>query len=122
MDVYYDSKSIRSGVYGRDRFFFEIYPFEMDSLDNFNRQSMKFEGELTSAGIFPVIQETLQLQADKSLGFKYLTPDSGLSVYGGRGSFMQELTLSNKGLQGSGTINYLTSSTVSEDIQFYPDS
>ncbi len=120
--VYYDDKKIQDGVYDRDRFYFEIYPFEMDSLDNFNRQSMQFEGELTSAGIFPVIQETLRLQGDKSLGFKYMTPDSGLSLYKGKGMFFQEISLSNQGLQGSGTINYLTSSTISDDIRFYPDS
>ena len=36
--VYYDDKNIQNGVYSRDKFFFQIYPFEMDSLDNFNRQ------------------------------------------------------------------------------------
>jgi hypothetical protein len=120
--VYYDDKETHNGVYSRDKFFFEIYPFDMDSLDNFNRRSMKFDGELTSAGIFPVIKETLRLQADKSLGFKHTTPDSGLFLYGGRGSFTNDIFLSNQGLQGAGTINYLTSATMADDIQFYPDS
>jgi len=120
--VYYDDKKIQNGVYTRDKFFYEIYPFEMDSLDNFNRRSMQFDGELTSAGIFPVIHETLRLQADKSLGFKHLTPDSGLALYNGKGSFVDQISLSNKGLQGSGTIYYLTSSTLADDIRFYPDS
>jgi len=120
--VYYDEKQNHGGVYTRDRFFFEIYPFEMDSLDNFNRRSMKFDGELTSAGIFPVIQETLRLQDDKSLGFRHMTPDSGLSLYNGKGKFTDEIFLSNRGLNGKGTINYLTSTTMSDEIDFYPDS
>jgi hypothetical protein len=120
--VYYDDKKIQNGIYTRDKFYFEIFPFEMDSLDNFNRRSMKFDGELSSAGIFPVIQETLRIQPDKSLGFKHLTPDSGLSVYSGKGSYKNEISLTNQGLTGAGTIDYLTSSTVSEDIRFSPDS
>lgn len=120
--VYYDDMTTHNGVYGRDKFFFEIYPFEMDSLDNFNRRSMQFAGELTSAGIFPVIQETLRLQADKSLGFKYMTPDSGLQLYGGKGHFSREIRLNNSGLQGSGTIQYLTSTTEADQISFFPDS
>jgi len=120
--VYYDSKNIQNGVYARDKFYYRIYPFDMDSLDNFNRQSMNFTGELTSAGIFPTIRENLRLQPDKSLGFRYLAPDSGLSVYGGKGTFQNEISLSNSGFRGKGTINYLTSSTSSDEIWFYPDS
>ena len=120
--VYYDDKKIQNGVYSRDKFFFKIYPFEMDSIDNFNRRSMKFEGELASSGIFPVIQEILRLQPDKSLGFKHMTPDSGLSLYSGKGSLKSEISLSNKGLTGSGSVYYLTATTRSDNIQFYPDS
>jgi hypothetical protein len=120
--VYYDDKKIHNGIYTRDRFFYKISPFEMDSLDNFDRRSMKFDGELSSAGIFPVIREILRLQPDKSLGFKHLTPDSGLSVYSNKGIFISEISLTNRGLTGAGKINYLSSSTISEDIQFFPDS
>jgi hypothetical protein len=120
--VYYDNKKIQDGVYDRERFFFKIYPFTEDSLDNFTRQSMNFNGELASAGIFPVIQETLRLLPDKSLGFKHITADSGLVLYRGKGIFSQEIFLSNTGLTGRGIVNYLTSSFSSDDIIFYPDS
>jgi hypothetical protein len=120
--VYYDDKTIQSGVYSRDKFFYQIYPFEMDSLDNFNRKSMQFNGELTSAGIFPVIKETLRLQPDNSLGFHHAAPDSGISVYGGKGTFNKDIILSRSGLTGNGTLNYLTSSVASEQLRFYPDS
>jgi hypothetical protein len=120
--VYYDDKTIQSGIYSRDKFFYQIYPFEMDSLDNFNRKSMQFNGELTSAGIFPVIQETLRLQPDNSLGFHHMAPDSGITVYGGKGTFKNDIILNRSGLTGKGTLDYLTSMVASEDLRFYPDS
>jgi hypothetical protein len=120
--VYYDDKKIHNGVYTRDRFYFQINPFVMDSLDNFNRRSVKFDGKLTSAGIFPVFQETLHLQPDKSLGFRHMTPDSGLFLYAGKGTFTNEISLTNNGFKGKGIVDYLTSSTASEDILFFPDS
>jgi hypothetical protein len=120
--VYYDSKSIFDGVYKRENFFFKIDPFTMDSIDNFNRRSMKFDGELASAGIFPLIRETLRLQPDNSLGFQHMISDSGLPVYNGKGKFTNLLSLTNKGLTGSGTLYYLTSQFGSDEIQFFPDS
>jgi hypothetical protein len=120
--VYYDDKNIFNGVYTRDRFFFRAEPFTMDSIDNFNRQSMKFAGELASADIFPLIKETLKLQPDKSLGFKHITPVNGLELYKGKGIFSNEFTLNNSGLTGRGTIRYLTSATASDNITFFPDS
>jgi hypothetical protein len=120
--VYYDKQNIHHGIYSRDKFFFRIDPFRMDSIDNFNRRSMKFEGELASADIFPVLRETLRLQPDNSLGFKHITPDEGLPLYAGKGLFTNELSLTNHGLTGVGTVNYLTSSITSDEIQFFPDS
>jgi hypothetical protein len=120
--VYYDRKNIHDGVYKRDRFFFMVDPFSMDSIDNFNRRSMQFTGELQSAGIFPDLEETLRLQSDNSLGFQHITPDSGMSLYGGKGKFTHEISLTNKGLTGSGEVNYLTAQIISDDILFFPDS
>jgi hypothetical protein len=120
--VYYDRSGIQKGKYTHEEFHFEVYPFTMDSLDNFNRQAMVFDGEFRSAGIFPVIKESLRLQADKSLGFKHGTGADGLPVYGGKGNFTNQIQLSNNGLQGKGKVEYLTSVTWSDDIMFYPDS
>ncbi len=120
--VYYDSKNIHNGVYSRDKFFFKVDPFSMDSIDNFNRASMKFSGYLQSAGIFADMRETLRLQRDQSLGFQHFTGDSGLMAYGGKGNFTNEISLTNKGLAGKGELTYLTSKIVSDEIQFFPDS
>jgi hypothetical protein len=120
--VYYDRADIQNGCYNHQDFHFEVYPFTMDSLDNFNRRSLVFEGKLQSAGIFPDMEESLMLQEDKSLGFKHNTGADGLPVYGGKGDFTNEIQLSNKGLKGKGKVEYLTSVTWSDDITFYPDS
>jgi hypothetical protein len=75
--TYYDKKSIFKGVYNRDKFYYKLDPFTMDSLDNFRNEGLIFEGEFSSAGIFPTFREQLTLQKDYSLGFirKHLLAD-----------------------------------------------
>lgn len=120
--VYYQSDNIEDGVYDAQEFYFALDPFVMDSLDNFNVYAMGFEGNFVSAGILPDIQIPLVLQPDYSLGFKHATPEGGMPLYGGKGTFDNEIWLSNKGLRAAGSINYLTSTISAEDFQFYPDS
>ena len=120
--VYYDSKQIFGGVYRRDKFYFQIYPFEMDSLSRYDRESVKFKGHFVSAGIFPPFDEELTVQEDYSLGFVRNTPADGLPTYGGKSKFTSKIKLSNKGLRGNGKFDYLTSTTFSNDFQFFPDS
>ena len=95
--VYYDRQTTHSGVYNRDEFFVELEPFEIDSLDNTSTQGLKFRGTLTSAGIFPDIQEDILVQEDYSLGFKTATPDGGYMAYEGKGNYEGELSLSLEG-------------------------
>lgn len=121
-NVYYESNNIQKGVYESNDFYFDVYPFVMDSLDNFNYKDLFFKGAFVSAGIFPTFEKQLSLQPDKSLGFRHMTPAEGFPVYGGKGTFSQEIWLSNKGLRGDGKLEYLTSTTLSDDFIFYPDS
>jgi len=120
--VYYERSDIQNGVYESNDFYFEVYPFVMDSLDNFNYKDLFFKGEFVSAGIFPVFEKELSLQPDNSLGFRHMTPENGYPVYEGKGTFNNEIWLSNKGLRGDGTLEYITSTTRSSDFIFYPDS
>jgi len=120
--VYYDSKKIFGGVYRRDKFYFQIYPFEMDSLSEYSKESVKLRGHFVSAGIFPPFDEELSVQEDYSLGFKRKTSVDGLPAYGGKSVFYNNLYLSNKGLRGVGKFDYLTSTTYSDDFMFFPDS
>jgi hypothetical protein len=120
--VYYDKPSIFNGVYNREKFYFYVYPFTIDSLDNFKTELLEFNGYLASAGIFPDIEDTLRVRRDYSLGLQATTPESGYPVYGGKGTYFSEINLSNDGLRGKGSLEYITSTSWSDDYQFFPDS
>lgn len=120
--VYYDKPGIQKGVYNRDKFYFKLDPFTIDSLDNFQNSALRFGGVFQSAGILPEIRDTLRLMPDKSLGFTRVAPPGGYSMYGGKAKFTNQISLSNKGLHGDGTIDYITSTSVSKDFTMFPDS
>jgi hypothetical protein len=118
--VFYDQPYVLGGVYDRNRFYYAVNQFRIVNLDNFVIDSMKFSGALISGGIFPDIAEPLKVQPDFSLGFVHNT--SGLPMYGTRGGYQGRISLSNRGLRGKGTIDYITSHTLSDSLVFYLDS
>ncbi len=119
--VYYSDKGTAGGSYKRDNFFFELDPFVIDSLDGFDTASIKFEGQLVSADVFPEFREILRIQHDDlSLGFTKQTPPEGYPLYGGKGRYNKTIKLGNKGLTGKGTVTYLGSTINSDDILFKP--
>lgn len=120
--VYYDKKSIRKGVYPRETFYFDLDPFEIDSVDNFSNDGVSFEGAFHSGGVFPVFREVLTLQPDYSLGFVSETPEEGYAIYGEKATFTSSIVLNNNGLSGDGVLNYITSESTSDNFEFYPDS
>ncbi len=120
--VYYDNSHIQGGVYDRDRFYYQLKPFTIDSLDNFNKKDVKFDGTLVSGGIFPDINEPLGLMDDLSMGFVKSTSGAGLPLYGGKGTFTTDITLNYNGLQGEGEIEFLTTKASSKNYVFFPDS
>ncbi|MFK8046742.1 MAG: hypothetical protein AB8B72_14680 [Crocinitomicaceae bacterium] len=120
--VYYNNKEIYKGTYDSASFYFKLDPFEFDSLDNFEERSLAFNGEMRSSGIFPVFKESIKIQEDYSFGFKTVAPQEGYRFYGNDAKYKNDIRLSNKGLRGSGEINFLTSNTVSEDFVFFADS
>lgn len=120
--TFYDKRQIFKGVYDRDRFYFKLDPFNIDSLDNFRNEGLRFEGTFASAGIFPDFKETLALQKDYSLGFIRQTPPGGFPIYKGKANFDQEIRLSNKGLRGGGDLKFSSSLSKVPDLIFFPDS
>jgi hypothetical protein len=118
--VYYDNARIQGGAYTRDKFYFQINPFVFDSLNSYNWTKIRFPGKLVSAEIFPDITDQVGIQNDLSLGFN--TTKQDIPMYGGKGKFTNEISLDNSGLKGKGTIKFVTSTTTSKDIVFYPDS
>lgn len=120
--VYYDKAAIQSGALDRKRFYYAVDPFEIDSLDNFKTDNMKFEGYLASAGIFPGFREPLGVMADYSLGFLHDVPETGYGIFDNKGKYYKQIHLSNQGFFGAGSIDYLTTSSSSDKYIFYPDS
>lgn len=120
--VNWENPLIQKGVYKKDNFYYQVKPFIIDSLDNFKREDLRFEGTLVSGGIFPDIDEPLVLMEDNSLGFTKSTGASGLSAYSGKAKVTAELKLDHSGLKGGGDFNYLTATASSDEFTFLPDS
>ncbi len=120
--VYYDKHDIAQGVYQRDKFYFLVEPFKIESLNDFNTDQISFDGTLVSGGIFPDILEQLKVQSDYSLGFVRGTGTQGLPLYADKARYTSEITLNYSGLQGDGVINYLSATAQSTNYIFYPDS
>ncbi|MDQ3046247.1 MAG: hypothetical protein M3R27_01770 [Bacteroidota bacterium] len=120
--AFYNKKQIQGGKYQKDKFYFHLEPFTIDSLDNFSNEGLNFKGELVSAGIFPTFKESLTLQPDYSLGFVTQAPPEGYAMYGGKATYNSAVKLSHQGLRGDGTLNYITSVSKSKDFIFFPDS
>ncbi|MCK5136766.1 MAG: hypothetical protein KAR19_13330 [Bacteroidales bacterium] len=120
--IYFDKKNIQNGVYSRNEFYFELEPFTIDSLDNFRPEAISPSGTFISAGILPPLQMEMTLRKDNSLGFYMETPEEGILLYEGTGTFFNDIEMSSKGLHGYGSFDYLTSTTWSDDFLMHPDS
>ena len=120
--IFYNSKDIYRGVYDSVRFYYTVDPFERDSLNGFKENTFRLQGELTSAGIFPKIRQEVRIMPDYSFGFSTLAPQGGYKFYGTEAKYDNKIVLSNNGLQGSGTINFVHSTSESKALSFLPDS
>ncbi len=118
--VYYDKPEIQDGIYDREKFYFRLDTFLMDSISELSRKNFDFAGTFVS-NIFPTFAENLTVQTDYSLGFNRNTPEDGYDIYDHRAKFIANIDLSNKGLRGNGTLNYITSTSKSENFLFLPE-
>jgi len=119
--IYFDRKEVLNGAYDRSMFFV-VPPFKLDSLNDADPASINFDGTFVSSGMFPNFKEKLHTQPDKSLGFEHIIPKPGYRMYAGEGNMNGVLTMDNRGLRGTGQINYLAATMSSYDFIFYPDS
>jgi hypothetical protein len=121
-NIFYNSKDIYRGAYDSTRFYYTVFPFEKDSLNSFKESAFRLDGELTSAGIFPKMKEKVKIMPDYSFGFSTQAPSGGYTFYGTEAKYENKIVLSNNGLQGAGTINFIHSSSESKALSFLPDS
>ncbi|MBQ5403216.1 MAG: hypothetical protein IIU11_02445, partial [Bacteroidales bacterium] len=117
--VYYDK--LTSEKYDRDKFHMIVYPFKLDSMNFIELNGVKAKGKFVS-GIFPDLEVTLNVQPDLSLGFVLPTPDGGMDLFSGKGSYHNTVTLNASGLSGDGEIRYLTAISRAKQFSFFPDS
>jgi len=117
--VYYDHPFTQNGAYERELFYFQLDPFEIDSVNQLTRDNITFTGNFHS-GIFPDIKEQLIVRPDYSLGFVRKSDDQGYPIYNNHATFTNNIDLSNEGLKGNGILKWQSTTAVSEDFTFLP--
>ena len=116
-----DSLSIPEDLSGK--FYYSLYPFVVDSLNDLSMKKVRFEGELVSGGILPKINEPLVVMDDYSLGFRHQIGNGSTDsypMYDGSGRLHEIVHLSASGFYGTGTLDYQTSEFKSDRFMMYP--
>ncbi len=120
--VYYDHDFVYNSVYDRNRFYYYVDLFTIYKMDDYDTDSLLFNGYLYSDGIFPDIHKPLKVRPDFSLGFIYHTESGGMPAYYGKGMFAEKIDLSNLGLRGTGKLDYSQSHGEGKNMLFFLDS
>ena len=124
----FDPGSVDSVMTAEDlngKFYYSVYPFVVDSLNDLSMKKVRFEGELVSGGIMPNIEQPLVVMEDFSLGFVHqIGADETASypLYGDLGQFHNKVFLSKTGFFGEGKLDYQTAAFNSDKFMFYLDS
>ncbi|MDH5380012.1 MAG: hypothetical protein OEW75_04120, partial [Cyclobacteriaceae bacterium] len=119
--VYFDGPEIFGGRYDKS-IFFVAPPYDIDSLGNSDPTSIVFQGKFSSGGMFPVFEEELKYQPDNSMGFYHEIPSDGYQLYEGAGKIYGDIRLNKKGIRSNGQIDFLSTTLLSDEFIFYPDS
>ncbi len=119
--IFYDEITNLDGLYPKENFYFKLDPFTYANIDHYTNTDMAFAGEFVGGGVIEPMRQTLTVQADTSLGFSMVIPTEGIPIYGGRGKLYNHLSMSNSGLVGSGSIDHVTATAVSDTFRFFPD-
>jgi hypothetical protein len=120
--IFYDKIAGLEGIYNQKDFYFKVDPFTIENIDHYSKEQINFPGEFYGGNILKPMKQNLTVQENNSLGFNMIIPGEGIEVYGDKGRLFETINMSNKGLIGSGTMKYLTSTTVSNHYSFFPDS
>ena len=107
------------------KFYYSLYPFVVDSLNDLSMKKVRFDGELVSGGIMPNIVQPLVVMDDYSLGFIHQIGENeteSYPLYDDLGRFHNKIFLSSSGFFGEGTLDYQTAAFKSDQFMFYLDS
>ena len=105
------------------KFYYSLYPFVVDSLNDLSMKKVRFDGELVSGGILPNINEPLVVMDDYSLGFRHQIGNGDTDsypMYDGSGQLHEIVHLSSSGFYGTGRLDYQTSEFKSDQFMLYP--
>lgn len=119
--VLYD-KGPNGSKYNKDKFYYQVYPFELDSLNDINTANLHLDGQLISGGIFQPIQSGLKLQDDKSFGISLDTGEKGYNLFGNKGKYTAALKLDGNGLSGKGLFEFASAKLYADTAFFFMDS
>jgi|WetSurMetagenome_2_1015567.scaffolds.fasta_scaffold00927_6 hypothetical protein len=120
--IFYDKIPGLEGIYKQKDFYFKVDPFTYENIDHYSSQDMNLSGEFYGGNILKPMRQFLTIQENNSLGFSMNIPQEGIEIYGDKARLFDAISMSNKGMIGSGTLKHLTSTTKSEEYKFYPDS
>lgn len=120
--IFYDKIPGLEGIYKQSDFYFRVDPFTYENIDHYSSEDMNLSGEFFGGKILKPMKQFMTIQENNSLGFNMIIPKEGVDVYEGKAKIFDQLSMSNKGLIGSGTLKHLTSVTKAEEYKFFPDS
>lgn len=120
--IFYDKIPGLEGVYPKEDFYFKIDPFTYENIDHYTNEDMNLDGEFFAGGVLEPRRQFLTIQENNSLGFNMIVPEEGVELYGQKGMLYERLSMSNKGLVGSGTLRHLTAEIKSDSLMLFPDS
>ena len=120
--IFYNDIPGIKDVYKKDSYYFKVDPFIYENLDHYKVEDLSLAGEFVGGNILKPMKQYLTIQEDNSLGFSMNIPETGIDLYEGKGRFYNFINMSNAGLKGGGTLKHLTSTTVSDEFSFFPDS
>lgn len=119
--VAFDGEEVLKGAYD-STIYFDVPPFELDSVADADPTKYSFQGTLHSGGILPEFQEDLRVMPDNSFGFIHQVPDTGYNMYQTDAKIFGEIQLDNSGISTPGIIEYLTGEFEVERATFFLDS
>lgn len=119
--IAYDN-GVNGSKYDKNKFYYQVFPFELASLNKLTSKDLNFDGQLISGGIFEPIRSGLKLQEDKALGIDVNTGAKGLNLFGNKGKYTSALKLDASGLSGRGLFEFGPAKLYADTTFFFMDS
>ncbi len=120
--IYYDNDELFGGAYERERFYFQLDAFEFEDVNVIPKEKFQFRGTMVYGDIFPELRVSAGLQENLTLDVNADITGEDYQMYKGIGMYNGSVNLSENGLRGNGTVQFMTTTVKGEDFIFFPDS